>query len=310
MERIWPIAAVCPELLTETANTASVPFSFAHLMTYPTCTNIVSGMTPPDLDEVVAVHIRSFPGFFLSQMGKRFLLCLYQEILADPSGIALVCKQGQTVRAFAAGTTEPRGFYKRLLARRWRRFALASVVPMLRNPMIAARLLNAFRKAKEEPADEGSGLLMSIAVNPEARSGGTGAALVHEFLMECQRQGLSSVHLTTDRFENARANRFYSNLGFTVSRVFTTRQGRIMNDYRLAIAGTSMTKVESAMGRHQELSLRTATPSPNTVNCGESLSGNRTNLITRVCYYASSCGCVHECAGRDETATDQYGTCC
>jgi ribosomal protein S18 acetylase RimI-like enzyme len=205
-------------------------------MASTTCTNTVSTMTPQDLREVVAVHLRSFPGFFLSQLGPRFLLSLYQELLRDPTGIALVCKQDPRVLGFVAGTAEPRGFYKRLLVRRWLRFALASVVPVLRNPIIVPRLLNAFRKAKEEPDDEGRALLMSIAVDLEAQAGGIGAALVEGFLAECQRRGLSSVHLTTDKCENDRVNRFYSRLGFTISRVITTPQGRVMNDYRIEIA--------------------------------------------------------------------------
>ena len=102
--------------------------------------------------------------------------------------------------------------------------------------MIVPRLLNAFRKTKEEPDDKRYGLLMSIAVDPEAQAGGIGAALVQAFLTECQKRGLSSVHLTTDHYENDRVNRFYSKLGFTVSRVFTTPQGRVMNDYRIEIA--------------------------------------------------------------------------
>jgi GNAT superfamily N-acetyltransferase len=196
---------------------------------------MVSGLTPPDLSEVVAVHLRSFPGFFLSQMGPRFLLCFYQELLSDPSGIALVCRQGHRVQGFVAGTAEPRGFYKRLLVGKWLRFALASAAPLLRNPMIVPRLLNAFRKTKEEPDDVGCGLLMSIAVDPEAQAGGIGAALVQGFLTECKKRGLSSVHLTTDHYENDRVNRFYLKLGFTVSRSFTTPQGRVMNDYRIEI---------------------------------------------------------------------------
>ena len=202
---------------------------------YTTCTDTISEMTHPDLNEVVNVHLRSFPGFFLSQMGPRFLLCLYEEILHDPSGIALVCRKSGRVRGFVAGTAEPRGFYGRLLVRRWPRFALASVGPVLRNPIIVPRLLNAFRKRKEEPDEQGCGLLMSVAVDPLDQANGIGASLVDGFLAECQRRGLSSVHLTTDRLENDRANRFYSKLGFTISRVVTTPQGRVMNDYRLRL---------------------------------------------------------------------------
>src|SRR5579863_7271670 len=189
-------------------------------------------MVRTDLTEVVSVHIRSFSGFFLSKMGPRFLRCLYEEILNDPSGIALVCRHGLIVRGFVAGTTEPRGFYRRLMARRWVRFALASFVPVLKHPQIAPRLLDAFRKTQEQPDYKGLGLLMSIAVDPELQHGGVGTALVQAFLTECRKRGLASVHLTTDLSGNARVNRFYSKMGFTVSRVVTTRQGRVMNDYR------------------------------------------------------------------------------
>ena len=192
-------------------------------------------MTHSDVGESVAIHLRAFPGFFLSQLGRRFLLCLYEEILKDPSGIAFVCRQSGRVQGFVAGTTDPRGFYRRLLAGRWRRFALASVIPVVRSPLIVPRLLGAFRRPEEEPDAEGCGLLMSIGVDPQTQANGIGTMLVNEFLAECQRRGLSAVHLTTDRFENDRVNQFYSRLGFTVSRIVTTPQGRIMNDYRVEI---------------------------------------------------------------------------
>ena len=202
-----------------------------------TCANVILGMVQTDLTEVVSVHIRSFSGFFLSEMGPRFIRCLYEEILTDPSGIALVCRQDLIVRGFVAGTTEPRGFYRRLMARRWGRFALASFVPVLRRPQIVPRLLGAFRKTKEQPDYEGLGLLnLSIAVDPELPTyGGVGTALIKAFLAECRKRGLGSVHLTTDLSGNAHVNRFYSKMGFTISNVVTTRQGRMMNDYRIEL---------------------------------------------------------------------------
>jgi|KBSSwiStaDraftv2_1062776.scaffolds.fasta_scaffold629463_2 GNAT superfamily N-acetyltransferase len=203
-------------------------------MTYSAGTNTISAMTRADLNEVAAVHLRAYPDFFLSRLGLPFLRCLYEEILNDPSGIVLVCRHNLKLQGFAAGTTEPRGFYGRLLLRRWHRFALASVLPVLRNPAIVPRLLNAFRKTKDEP-DDGCGLFMSLGVDPQIQARGIGAALAHAFLAECRSRGLSSVHLTTDRFENDRVNRFHSKVGFTISRVITTPQGREMNDYRIEL---------------------------------------------------------------------------
>jgi GNAT superfamily N-acetyltransferase len=193
-------------------------------------------MTHPDIDDVVGVHLRSFPGFFLSQLGPAFLARLYRELLDDPSGIALINKHDGRVQGFVAGTIEPHGFYRRLLVRRWIPFALASVIPVIRHPGIAPRLLNAFRKTDDEDPEEGSGLLMSIAVDPQGQAKGTGSALVRRFLAECRLRGLSSVHLTTDKLDNDRTNRFYLGLGFSVSRVITTRQGRVMNRYSIEVA--------------------------------------------------------------------------
>ncbi len=205
-------------------------------MTPPPSTLTASPMARLDLEQVVSVHLRSFPGFFLSELGPRFLLCLYEEILADPTGAAFVIRDEGSVLGFVAGTTEPRGFYKRLLIRRWPRFLFASMLPLIRNPLTAPRLLNAFRKAEEEPEEQRCGLLMSIAVDPRVQAGGIGAALVHAFLEHCAKRGLSSVHLTTDRSENDRTNHFYCRLGFKISRVLVTPQGRQMNDYLIRLA--------------------------------------------------------------------------
>lgn len=205
------------------------------MMLHTTRTTSVSAMKRSDLEYVVALHRRSFPASLLSQMGPRVLRCLYQGVVSDPSGIAYVCEKDHRILGFVAGTGESRDFYKRLLARRWHRFAFASVVPVLKDPGIVPRLLDAFRKTTEEPDEEGGGLLMSLAVEPDAQSEGIGTALVHGFLGECRNLGLYSVHLTTDHFGNDRTNRFYLNLGFTVSRVTTTPQGRVLNDYRIEI---------------------------------------------------------------------------
>lgn len=211
------------------------PETFVALMATISSISTVCGMTRTDIEDVVTVHLRAFPGFFLSQLGPPFLLLLYKELLNDPSGIALVCKHNQEVLGFVAGTTEPQGFYKRLLIGKWISFARASLVPTLRHPGFVPRLLNAFRKTGDEAVDEGCGLLMSVAVDPQCQSKGVGTELVHGFLVECRKRGLSSVHLTTDRLDNDYTNRFYLRLGFTVSNIITTPQGRSMNDYRIQI---------------------------------------------------------------------------
>jgi GNAT superfamily N-acetyltransferase len=190
---------------------------------------------PEDVDGVVAIHLRAFPTFFLSILGSRFLRCLYSEIIADPSGIAWQCSHNGQMVGLVAGTSEPTNFYRRLLTRRWWRFGLAAIAPILRRPSIIPRVLNAFRKPSESRRLSGHGELMSIAVCPEAQGKGIGRLLVGAFLSECRRRGLEGVSLTTDAAENGAVNGFYRRLGFSVSQSFATAQGRLMNEYQIRL---------------------------------------------------------------------------
>jgi len=195
----------------------------------------VRSMSRQDLDDVVGVHLRSFPEFFLSRLGPAFLRHLYRELIDDPTGIVLISKHNHSIQGFVAGSTESRGLYRRLLVRKWPLFAISSVAPAIRHPSLVPRLLNAFYKTDEETFEKGCGLLMSIAVDPQCQSKGIGTRLVHRFLAECRNRGLSSVRLTTDKTDNDPTNRFYIGLGFTVSKVNTTRQGRVMNEFRINV---------------------------------------------------------------------------
>ena len=75
-----------------------------------------------DKNEVVSVHLASFQGFFLTFLGRQFLSELYAAIVDDATGVAFVCSEGARVLGFVAGTSQPAGFYSRLLQRRWWRF--------------------------------------------------------------------------------------------------------------------------------------------------------------------------------------------
>lgn|ERR1700682_4423437 len=201
----------------------------------------VRRMETRDVAAVVRVHLRSFPGFFLSFLGPSFLRQLYLGIVEDPSGIAFVTDStdGDTVvgvGGFVAGTDQPEGFYRRLLQRRWWHFGLASAVPALRRPRIVPRLLRALtmpRRSGEHGAD--SALLMSIAVEPAGQGTGAGAALVEAFLDEARRRGRERVVLTTDAADNDAVNRFYLQRGFSIVRTLATPEGRQMNEYAISL---------------------------------------------------------------------------
>ena len=194
-------------------------------------------MEPGDISRVVSVHLESFPGFFLSFLGDRFLRLYYSGICAAPEGIALVYLNEAGIPAgFVAGTTNPQGFYRRLLKSDGLKFALASLGALFRRPSTCGRLLRALTHPSANPIGDEVAGLYSIGVLPELQGTGAGKKLVRAFLAEAARRGCKKVFLTTDRDENDEVNGFYRSLGFTIQHQYVTPEGRRMNQYWITLS--------------------------------------------------------------------------
>jgi ribosomal protein S18 acetylase RimI-like enzyme len=189
---------------------------------------------PMDQDHVgvvVDIHMATFPGFFLSFLGRRFLSLYYHGILRSADGIGLISVSENAVSGFVTGFVNPSGFYKRLLKSDWFRFGMASVPALVKKPSVAFRLLRAFLKSAGAPQGEAVEL-SSLAVSPGEQGKGTGRILVAAFLQEAVRKAGSYVYLTTDARENARVNEFYQQQGFQLVRTYVTPEKRQMCEYR------------------------------------------------------------------------------
>lgn len=189
-----------------------------------------------DVCHVVAVHLSSFPGFFLSFLGSRFLSLFYSGICNAPEGIVFVYLNDAGVPAgFVAGTSNPGGFYSRLLKRDWLKFALASIVPVLKKPSVIGRVARAVSHPSGNPIGNDIAGLFSIGVLPELQGTGAGKKLVQAFLNEAKQRGCKRVFLTTDRDNNEAVNSFYEKLGFEIERQYVTPEGRRMNEYWITL---------------------------------------------------------------------------
>ena len=189
-----------------------------------------------ELPQVVEVHQASFPGFFLTFLGPRFLRLLYDSILTDAEGALLVAVgNAGRVEGFVAGVTRQDGFYLRLVKKRAWAFAAAASGAVLRHPRIGPRLWRALRRPDEARQAAAAACLMSIAVRPESAGRGIGRQLVEGFGDEMDRRGVRAFCLTTDRDDNDRVNQFYQRMGFNLAQTFTTPEGRVMNEYVIAL---------------------------------------------------------------------------
>jgi ribosomal protein S18 acetylase RimI-like enzyme len=192
----------------------------------------IQPMKRSHLDDVVKVHMRSFPGFFLTFLGTRFLRLFYDELLKYPGRAAFVARdQKGSILAFVTGVSRQGGFYASLIRHRWAGFALASLGAILRRPSVIPRLVRALTYPRLTESASSPALLMSIAVDPGAFGGGIGQKLLGAFMEAMRRQNVRVVSLTTDRDDNERTNRFYLRYGFQLARTFVTPEGRWMNEY-------------------------------------------------------------------------------
>ncbi len=190
-------------------------------------------LTKQDICEIVDVHVRSFPNFFLTFLGPRFLKVFYNSFTYDPAGIGFVVKDSETgkVLGFIVGPLVPEGYFKRLLKKRWFAFCLASITAICKRPTIVKRVFNALFYRGQSPSGAKRALLSSIAVDPEAQGKGVGRVLVERWIQEVKQQGGSGCYLTTDAENNNVVNGFYHSLGWKIESIYETSEGRKMNRY-------------------------------------------------------------------------------
>lgn len=190
---------------------------------------IVRDMNRDDLEAVIRVHLAAFPNFFLSFLGPRFLREFYGAVMGE--GIAIVAIDEGAIAGFAAGVTDPRGFYRRLLRRRLVPVAIAIAPALLRRPSTAARVVRrAFQRTAGEIPPPGAEL-MSLAVLPSRQQHGIGRTLVRAFLDRVRSRDVSGVWLVTDDANNDAVQSFYERLGFEKRRSFTNAEGRALAEY-------------------------------------------------------------------------------
>jgi ribosomal protein S18 acetylase RimI-like enzyme len=198
----------------------------------------IGDLRADDVPVVARLHRAAFPGFFLSSLGEPFLVQFYRGFLTDPTAVTAVARDdGGTILGAVVGTTEPAGFFGRLLRRRFAGFVLASARAVLRHPTSAPRLLRAVTYRGDAGSTADGALLSSIFVVPAAQGSGAGQALLAAWARAAADRGAGAAFLTTDAEDNDRVNDFYVAQGWALADSHRTREGRLMNRYTITLGG-------------------------------------------------------------------------
>lgn len=189
------------------------------------------------IDDVVRVHQAAFPGFFMTQLGPRFLREYYRCVAEVPTGILLTEIHDGACIGFVAGFIDPVAFYTELRRRRVR-LGLAALRGLVSRPSRLRTLLANYGRtgatARRSP-DVDTAELSSLGIAPAATGRGAGSRLVRSFIDAAARAGARRVVLTTDAHDNDAVNRFYERLGFVCERTTEARPGRWLNEYVFSI---------------------------------------------------------------------------
>ena len=185
-----------------------------------------------DLPGVVSIHQKAFDNFFLTRLGRSFLLRYYQLVLNYSQGIFLVSEGRSGLEGFACGFVHPERFYVLMSHNKWF-FALPILSAVVRHPSLIAQIVHSVQRVEKQASHQAarSCELSSIAVMPEAGGKGVGRALVNSFRKQAWLLGAQHIHLDTEAGDNELANAFYRKAGFQHSRRFQKYKGRWMNEY-------------------------------------------------------------------------------
>jgi len=185
-----------------------------------------------DARPLARLHRAAFPDFFLSRLGEAFLVQFYLGFVTDPTAVVAISRDPAGIpRGVAVGTTDPVGFYRRLLRRRLFGFAVASSVAALRDPLAAPRLLSALAYRGSNPPGRTGALLGSIGVDPAWSGRGIGSALINGWTRQARRMGAETAFLTTDAIDNDPVNSWYRREGWVLCDCYDARPDRPMNRY-------------------------------------------------------------------------------
>ncbi len=184
-----------------------------------------------DLNDIVQLHIKAFPGFFMTDMGAAFLQEYYQAVLEFPENISLVAIQENQAVGFVVGFGNSPAFYN-FYRQRYSRLIRLVLLSVLRNPKLIGRVLANFKRVSSVTGDKLDVELSSIGVDP--RFTGVGHLLIAAFAKLARERGCQSIYLTTNAEGNDRVNHFYIRQGFTLERNFLSGE-RKMNQYRLLL---------------------------------------------------------------------------
>ena len=198
------------------------------------CVREVQSKEKKLIDDIVTIHLETFPGFFLTFMGRGFLNQMYRSYCDHrDSGLFVAEENGKTV-GFLAYSMDFSNLYKYMIKTRLIPFGIYSVGALFRRPGAFLHIIRAFLKPSEAKRKEKYVELSSIGVKPFSKNEGIGSLLIEKLKSLVNFDEFAYITLETDAENNDVAIHFYEKNCFVCERTYVTEEGRKMLEYRFS----------------------------------------------------------------------------
>ena len=185
-----------------------------------------------DAEGIANLHLNAFSNFFLTSLGKAFLINFYSSVIALKEGFGIGIFNDGKLISFAIGTTQAHGFYKKLIINYGFKLAFSALPALLKKPANGIRIVNNLTANNSDDNElKTGGWLLSICTSPDFQGKNISQKCLNEFENLSVKNNLDKIWLTTDFLDNEKANRFYEKQGYQLSTTFTNANKRQMNLY-------------------------------------------------------------------------------
>lgn len=186
--------------------------------------------TNEDLEEIVAIHLKAFPNFFLSSLGQSFLKTYYKSCYSNENAVIMTAinTKNENVVGFGLACYQSRGFHKDLILKNLRSFIRQGITLLFIKPRSILRLLNNLRKGNDFQDNFNYAELLSIAVSPDFKGNGIGKKLLEEIEKKVTKNNIEKITLTTDAKFNNYVLKFYESAGYKTYYEFISYPNRKM----------------------------------------------------------------------------------
>ena len=193
---------------------------------------IIRPLVINDAEEIANLHLNAFPNFFLTSLGKGFLINFYNSVIVSKEGFGIGIFNDRKLISFAIGTTQTHGFYKKIIMNFGLKLVFSALPALLKKPANGIRIVNNLTANNNDHNESKSGgWLLSICTNPDFQGKNISQRCLNEFENLSIKNDLNKIWLTTDFLDNEKANRFYIKQGYQLSNTFTNANKRQMNLY-------------------------------------------------------------------------------